>query len=256
MKVTVYSAIKHETTSKVLPEVFSVVDANPRAVALAMRVYRANARQATAKTKTRGEVTMTGKKVYKQKGTGGARHGSRRAPIFVGGGVTFGPHGNQNWSLTLPRRQRVRALQQAFGLRSVETSMMADLELAKGKTNTFAKAFDRIDAKARSIVMVIAPEERDLAVGMRNLAKVKICFAGQLNSYDVIKADRVVLTQQAVDLLTARFTSAKKAAQKEEPETLLAPAEKKPKAAVKQVAKAPAKKPAAKKSTSKKAKTE
>lgn len=205
MKVTVYSAIKHETSSRVLPEVFSVVDANPRAVAIAMRVYRANSRQATAKTKTRGEVTMTGKKVYKQKGTGGARHGSRRAPIFVGGGVTFGPHGNQNWSLALPRRQRLRSLQQAFGLRSAQTSMMIDLVQAKGKTGVFAKAFDRIDAAARSIIMVLAPTERTLIPGLRNLSRVKVYYADQLNSYDVIAADKIVLSEQAVDTIAKRF---------------------------------------------------
>ncbi|MBP7876066.1 50S ribosomal protein L4 [Candidatus Woesebacteria bacterium] len=216
MKVTVYSAIKHETSSRILPEVFSVVDANPRAVAIAMRVYRANARQATAKTKTRGEVTMTGKKVYKQKGTGGARHGSRRAPIFVGGGVTFGPHGNQNWSLVLPRRQRLRSLQQAFGLRSTETGMMIDLELAKGKTSTFAKAFDRIDSTAKTIVMILAPAERDLTLGMRNLKQVKICYADQINSYDIIKADKIILSEQAVDTIAARLARVKPETKKTE----------------------------------------
>ncbi len=216
MKVTVYSAIKHETSSRVLPEVFSVVDANPRAVAIAMRVYRANARQATAKTKTRGEVTMTGKKVYKQKGTGGARHGSRRAPIFVGGGVTFGPHGNQNWSLVLPRRQRLRSLQQAFGLRSTETGMMIDLELAKGKTSTFAKAFDRIDSTAKTIVMILAPAERDLTLGMRNLKQVKICYADQINSYDIIKADKIILSEQAVDTIATRLARVKPETKKTE----------------------------------------
>jgi large subunit ribosomal protein L4 len=209
MKVTVYSAIKHETSSRTLPEVFSVVDANPRAVAIATRVHLANARQATAKTKTRGEVTMTGKKVYKQKGTGGARHGSRRAPIFVGGGVTFGPHGNQNWSLSLPRRQRVRALQQAFGLRSTETCIMVDMVQAKGKTGTFAKAFDRIDETARAIVMVLAPLERDLAMGLRNLKRVQICYADQINSYDVIRADKVVMSELAVDQLANRMSNTK-----------------------------------------------
>lgn len=209
MKVTVYSAIKHETSSRILPEVFSVIDANPRAVAIAMRVYRANDRQGTAKTKTRGEVTMTGKKVYKQKGTGGARHGSRRAPIFVGGGVTFGPHGNQNWSLSLPRRQRLRSLQQAFGLRSSQTSMMIDLVLAKGKTSVFAKAFDRIDATARTIVMVLAPTERNVSQGLRNLERVHVCYADQLNSHDIIRADKIVLSEMAVDTIVKRFLQVK-----------------------------------------------
>lgn len=207
MKVTVHSAIKHETSSRTLPEVFSVTDANARAVALAMRVYRANARQATAKTKTRGEVTMTGKKVYKQKGTGGARHGSRRAPIFVGGGVTFGPHGNQNWSLALPRRQRLRALSQAFALRATHTSMMIDLAAANGKTNTFAKAFDRIDPAARTIIMVLAPTERTLTLGLRNLERIQICYADQLNSYDVVRADRIVLSELAVEIIANRLSS-------------------------------------------------
>ena len=273
MKVTVYSAIKHETTSRTLPEVFSVIDANPRAVAIAMRVYRANGRQGTAKTKTRGEVTMTGKKVYKQKGTGGARHGSRRAPIFVGGGVTFGPHGNQNWSLSMPRRQRMRALQQAFGLRSVETSMMVDLVEAKGKTSTFAKAFDRIDDKARTIAMVLAPAERELALGLRNLDQVNICYADQINGYDVIKADRIVMTEQAVEIIAARFAAVKLSTIKEEAPvvkkavepakpavkaekavatTKAVPATKTAKTAA--VSETKAKKPAVKKSTTKKTK--
>lgn len=225
MKVTIHSAIKHETSSQTLPEVFSVADVNARAVALAHRVYRANARQGTAKTKTRGEVTMTGKKVYKQKGTGGARHGSKRAPIFVGGGVTFGPHGNQNWSLSLPQRQKLRALQQAFSLRSQATSLMIDLEKANGKTKTFAKAFDRIDENARSFVMVLAPAERELVRGLRNLAKVTVCFANQITSTDVIKADRIVLSQQAVDLLVSRFAPKKKSATPAKTKTVAAEAE-------------------------------
>jgi large subunit ribosomal protein L4 len=149
---------------------------------------------------------MTGKKVYKQKGTGGARHGSKRAPIFVGGGVTFGPHGNKNSALSLPRRQRARSLAQAFSLKSTQVSLMVDLDLAKGKTAIFAKAFDRIDHKANSMIMVIAPSERALARGMRNLSAVSVCYADQVNSYDVIRADQVVMSEEAVTILTSRLT--------------------------------------------------
>lgn len=209
MKVTVYSAVTDTTSTRTLPESFSVTDANPRAVALALRVYRANGRQATAKTKTRSEVTMTGKKVYKQKGTGGARHGSRRAPIFVGGGVTFGPHGNQNWSLEMPRRQRTRALAQAFSLRATQTCMMIDLDKTNDKTAVFAKAFDRVDPVARTIIMVLAPSERAVTRGMRNLKRVNVCYANQLNSQDVITADMIVLSELAVETIAARLTSSK-----------------------------------------------
>lgn len=254
MKVTVYSAVNDTTSTRTLPESFSVTDANPRAVALALRVYRANGRQATAKTKTRSEVTMTGKKVYKQKGTGGARHGSRRAPIFVGGGVTFGPHGNQNWSLEMPRRQRVRALAQAFSLRATQTCMMIDLDKTNDKTAVFAKAFDRVDPVARTIIMVLAPSERAVTRGMRNLKRVNVCYANQLNSQDVITADMIVLSELAVDTIAARLTSSKESKKPAVAKTVEKEAVVEKKTVVKKsvAVKAPAKKTPAKKAVAKK----
>src|SRR3990170_5938571 len=93
-----------------LPEEIFAVKASPRLLAQAVRVYLANQRLAQARAKTRGEVKGSGKKIWRQKGTGRARHGDAQAPIFVGGGVAHGPTGRENYKLKLPKRLKRRAL--------------------------------------------------------------------------------------------------------------------------------------------------
>jgi len=158
-----------------------------------VRWQLAGRRRGTASTKTRAEINATGKKVWKQKGTGRARHGSRRAPIFVGGGVTFGPH-PRDYSYTLPKRVRKLGLQMAFADRAAAGKvLLVDGALGvDGKTKTFVAWGEEHGLDGSETVFLCTDDE--LAVrSARNLPWVTARKVAGLNVYDVLRHDRLVL---------------------------------------------------------------
>ena len=116
--------------------------------------YQANRRSGTAQCKTRGEVRGTGKKMYRQKGTGGARHGDRKAPIFVGGGVAFGPR-NRSYAKTVSKKVRTLALRRVLGEKITEgvVHSVSSFEVSSGKTKDIVKAIREVSDAARVIVI-------------------------------------------------------------------------------------------------------
>ncbi len=177
---------------------------NKQLLSQAVRVYLSNARQGTSKTKTRSEVNRTKKKVYKQKGTGGARHGAKSAPIFVGGGVTHGPRGNQNWSLSLPQALKKLALVSALSWQNEIIQVMDDLE-TEVKTNKMAKMIAAAAPEARSITVVIPADKTEIRQACRNIANVTIIPAAQLTALDVIRANAIIMTSAAVKMLEEKL---------------------------------------------------
>lgn len=191
------------TTSSFTAPAMLTEPANLVLLAQACRVYASNQRQGTAKTKSRGEVARTKKKMYKQKGTGGARHASRNAPIFVGGGVTFGPRGNQNWTLTLTKKVKVQVLVEALRAQNKHVSVLADVAVAKGKTAVFASQLSAIDASSQFLVIYDDAQESDMR-GVRNLANATLCRVSQVTAFDVALADKIVITKEAWQPLVKR----------------------------------------------------
>ncbi len=152
-------------------------------IAQAVRVYLANQRQGTQSALTRSEVNRTRKKLYKQKGTGGARHGDRKAPIFVGGGITFAPK-PRDYSLKLPQKMKQKALEEALKLKKPEKISLTKLD---GKTQTLAKLL-----KVEKNTLLITKEyDKTVWLAGRNIANLTILPKNQLNVYEVIKAHKI-----------------------------------------------------------------
>ena len=206
--------ISHLTTSGKLEKkptsspLFSV-PMNKVLLAQAIRVYQANLRQGTSSTKTRSDINRTKKKWYKQKGTGNARHGARTPSIFVGGGVAFGPHANQQWQLTLPKALRRQALLIALSAQ-VEHCVVADqVESLKGKTKAAAKLLAPVIQEKKKLLVILTDKTELAHKALRNLSTVLIRDARRLTALEVAMADRIVLTAETIKVLEERLLTQK-----------------------------------------------
>lgn len=260
MKLTVITATSKNSTIDAQDAIFAV-SSNPVLLAQAVRVYLSNLRQGTSKTKTRSYVSRTKAKWYKQKGTGNARHGSKNAPIFVGGGVSHGPTGRENWTKSLSRKMKAQALRVALSMQVEKILVTDNLNSLSGKTAEAAKLLSKmIDEKGKILVVLTAESER-IRRSLQNIAQVLTVPVKELNALHVAAADTLVLTKDALSALEARLTQttsqeapkASQAGDKEKTTRVAKPTVKKPvvKAAAKSksVQKAsPAKKAAPKKS--------
>lgn len=164
----------------------------------------ANRRAGTHSTKTRMNVHGTTKKAVRQKGSGGARHGSRKSPIYVGGGVAHGPH-PRDYSYTVPKKVRRAALCSALSLRlqQGELVVLDDFSLSAPKTKEVVGTLSRLGAN--KALVVTASENGNLHLSIRNLQHAKYIRAEGVNVYDVLKYDRLVLTVDAAKALVARL---------------------------------------------------
>jgi large subunit ribosomal protein L4 len=183
-------------------------EVNKKLLAQAVRVYLANKRQGTASTKTRGEVDGSTRKIYRQKGTGRARHGSIRAPIFVKGGIVFGPK-PRDFSMTLPQKMRRKALFSALSakLGDGEVRVLGGLEKIEPKTKLFAQALIKLgfDSKKRKLLLVTAGSVENVKKASRNIAGVSISPAKQLNAYDVLSNKHILFMKEAIDEMKNHF---------------------------------------------------
>jgi large subunit ribosomal protein L4 len=159
-----------------------------------------NARQGTACAKTRAEVRGGGRKPWKQKGTGRARAGSIRSPLWRGGGVIFGPK-PKDYNMKMNRKERRLALRTALMGRIADIIVVADFttNVAQPKTKEFVQAMTRWGVEAESKVLVIVAEVEDnTLLSIRNIAKVKMISASGLNVFDLLNADQIVATAEAI----------------------------------------------------------
>jgi large subunit ribosomal protein L4 len=186
----------------------SVFGAKTRAHLLhqAVVMQLANRRAGTAATKSKGFVRGGGKKPWRQKGTGRARAGSIRSPIWVGGGTTFGPQ-PRDYSYRLPRTARREALLSALSLKNRDGKIIVvdkfDLEEAKTKLMVNALA----ELKVESAVIIIAQPDAKIERSARNLPKVKVLRVDGVNVYDLLRYEHLILTQEALQRLEARLTA-------------------------------------------------
>lgn len=191
-------------------EIFGVSE-NKTLIAQAVRVYLANQRLGTVSMKTRGEVQGSTRKIYKQKGTGRARHGGIRAPIFVGGGVTFASK-PRDFSLSLPQKMKKKALFSALSgkLKDGEIKVM-DLDKIQPKTKVMAKVLDVMEM-GEKILLVTPGGFKDFGnvyKASRNLKGMKISPADSLNTYDVLDNNAVIFMKEAVEVLKKHYLTEK-----------------------------------------------
>lgn len=166
--------------------------------------YRANRRTGSACTKTRGEVSGNNRKIYKQKGTGGARHGDKRAPIFVGGGVVFGPR-PRDYSKKVPKTVRKLALRRTLGdlVTAEKIKTVASFSIADGKTKSFVAHLDTL-AKPGKILVVSNSFDDSTYLAGRNVAWAQLVTATDLNVEQLLLANTIILVGDAVQTLAAR----------------------------------------------------
>jgi len=166
--------------------------------------YRANQRQGTASTKTRGEVRGGGRKPWRQKGTGRARAGSTRSPIWKGGGTTFGPR-PRDYSYSIPKKAKKSAMKSALSLKLAEEHLMIvdGFELKEPKVKKATAILQKLNLD--SALIVDSKENKNLFLSTRNIPKVKAIDAAQINVYDVLNYKWLVLTKRAFDSLTEKL---------------------------------------------------
>jgi large subunit ribosomal protein L4 len=197
------SGAKATTPAKLDKAVFGVETKSHDLLKSAYTAYLANGRENLAVVKTRGLVRGGGKKPWRQKGTGRARFGSSRVPIWRGGGITFGPTGLENYSKQLNGKAKRLAIRQALSLAAGagKIIIIEDLVSKDGKTAGLAKLLVKIDAR-RNILLVVEQKTPELSRAARNLAGVTVVAAKYLNVYDVLNADHVVFSQTALAATT------------------------------------------------------
>ena len=187
---------------KLPKDIFGVEVSNHELLKLAYDSYLANARLASATTKQRGEVRGGGKKPWRQKGTGRARFGSSRNPIWRGGGIVFGPQGNENYTKTLSKTAKRVAVRQALTLASQANKIVVNDIKTTGKTAEVA-AFLADNKLERKVLVVVAEKTPELMRATNNIQNVLVVSANYLSVYHLLNADHIVLSAKAVPVLEA-----------------------------------------------------
>ena len=165
----------------------------------------AKRRAGTHKVKNRAEIWRTGKKMYAQKGTGNARHGSARVPQFRGGGRAFGPHVRSH-EIGLPKKVRALALRHALSAKAKSSDLIVveDLKLKDAKTSALIKQFEKLGF-SNALVIDGAEVEKNFSSAARNIPDIDVLPVVGINVYDILRRNKLVLTRAAVDALEARF---------------------------------------------------
>ncbi len=187
-------------------EVFGV-EPNIHVMHLALKRQLNNARQGSHNTKTRAEVSGGGRKPWRQKGTGRARAGSIRSPLFAGGGVSFGPK-PRDYATNLPQKARKLALRSALSAKLEVMTVVKDFsELSEVKTKAVAKILSdlKVSGKVLIIADLKAEENKNLEKSARNIASVKLLYPSNLNVKDLIEANSIVITENAINEITERL---------------------------------------------------
>jgi large subunit ribosomal protein L4 len=176
-----------------------------QAVHDAVTAYRAAQRSGTACAKTVGEVQGSNKKPWKQKGTGRARAGSVRSPLWAGGGVVFGPR-PRDFSKTISKKTRQLALRKALSerIKLGDVIIVDDLKLASAKTKEFTGVISALELKGTTLI--VASADKNLTLASRNVENVTMTTGDLLNTYDILRPDKLLFTKSAFEAVEARLT--------------------------------------------------
>jgi len=204
MEVKVLNVSGKETGAKVqLPESVFGIEPNDHAIYLDVKQFLANQRQGTHKSKQRNEIAGSTRKLYKQKGTGGARAGSVKSPLFNGGGRVFGPQ-PRDYSFKLNKKLKALARKSALSYKAKDNSILVleDFNFDSIKTKNYIKLQADLNVTNDKTLLVLAGvENNNVYLSSRNLKKTKVISVEQLNTYDVLNAGKLLLTAGAVKTL-------------------------------------------------------
>lgn len=194
---------KATTAAKLDAKVFGIEVTNHDLLKQVYTAYLSNGRTRNAVTKKRGEVSGGGRKPWKQKGTGRARFGSSRNPIWRGGGIAFGPTGQENYIKSVNTKAKRQAIRQALSLAAQEDKVVVleALTVQNGKTSEVVNVLSKVGATRRTLVAVDTLNN-EIVRATNNLSDVKLVQAQYLNVYDIMNADSIVITKPALDIVS------------------------------------------------------
>jgi large subunit ribosomal protein L4 len=207
MEVNVLNVSGKETGAKVqLSEDIFGIEPNDHAIYLDVKQFLANQRQGTHKSKQRNEIAGSTRKLYKQKGTGGARAGSIKSPLFNGGGRIFGPQ-PRDYSFKLNKKLKVLARQSALAYKAKDNSIVVleDFNFDTAKTKNFVSLLSALNFSGEKTLVVLATASENIYLASRNIQSTKVITADQLNTYDVLNAGKLVLTTGSIKTLEEAF---------------------------------------------------
>ena len=207
MELSVYKIDGSESGKKVVlnEEIFGITP-NDHAIYLDVKQYLANQRQGTAKTKDRSEVAYSTKKLIRQKGSGGARHGSRKANIYVGGGRVFGPEPRcYRTKLNKKLKQLARFSALSYKAKDNAITMVEPFAMDAPKTKEFIQILKNIKAGDRKILVVLPENSNNVYLSSRNLPEVRVITVDEINTYAIMNANSMVLVDGVQDILASRI---------------------------------------------------
>jgi len=211
MTGNLYSISGEKEGTVVLPKEIFGEKVNSLLLAQAVRVYLTNQRQARAKAKTRAEVTGSNRKIYRQKGTGGARHGDRKAPIFVGGGKAHPPRGFLK-RLVLPKKMKRKALLSALSLKAKEKRIifLEGLNNLKPKTKKAAALLKKLKIEKEKVLLLVDAQQEKAFLSFRNLPLVEEERIGRVNAWQILRNEWLLISKEGLKALKERLTATKK----------------------------------------------
>ena len=206
MELSVYKIDGKESGKKVtLDESIFGVTPNEHAVYLDIKQYLANQRQGTHKTKERWEVAYSTKKIVRQKGSGGARHGSIKAPIFVGGGRAFGPQ-PRDYRFKLNKKLKQLARYSALSYKAIDNAitLVEPFDMEAPKTKEFIQILENIKSNSRRTLFVLPENSKNIYLSSRNLENVSVVTVDEINTYNIVNAYHLVMVDGVQDILAER----------------------------------------------------
>lgn len=209
IKTKVYNISGQAISEKSLPEKIFEVEINPRLINQAAIRQLANQRRAIAHTKTRSEVRGGGRKPFRQKGTGHARAGSSRSPIWIGGGITFGPRNIRNYQQRLPQKMRNTAIKMALSekIKNKKIVIIKDFELAKYSTKKIEQILQKLPIEEGKILVILPKMDVNLELSLANLPYLKTIQTENINVIDLLKYDYLITNIEAVEKIEKILSS-------------------------------------------------
>ena len=203
MELSVYNINGEVTDKKVtLDDSIFGIEPNNHVIWLDVKQYLANRRQGTHKAKERSEVAGSTRKLFRQKGTGGARRGDINSPVMVGGGRVFGPK-PRNYSFKLNKKEKVLARRSALSLKAQNNAIVVveDFTFEQPKTKNFAELTKKLQLADKKILLVLSSQNKNVYLSARNLQKVDVVTASDINTYRIMNCGNLVLTESSVAVI-------------------------------------------------------
>ena len=202
-KVTVYNLEGKKVGDLELNKDIFDIEVKEEVIHKVVVAHLSNRRNVVASTKDRSEVRGGGAKPWKQKGTGRARHGSNRSPIWIGGGVTFGPSSSRNFKKKINKKEKKKALFMTLSSKVNDKKLILvdELKMKKISTKDFIKNINKLPIKNENVLVVLAEKDEIVVKSSKNISSIKSTIAGSLNLYDILKYDSLLMTVRAVENL-------------------------------------------------------